>query len=137
MLSFDSCWTDRALTDTVIEWTRAQVEAARPFAESGLYVNFPGVGENTEDMVREAYGANFTRLAKIKRRYDPENLFRMNQNIRAKRETSSCAVSPADCAGALLLSQKFRCSRLGSTQAVHRRAEVRLWPLRAVASTEQ
>lgn len=82
MLSFDSCWTDRALTDTVIDWTRAQVAASQPYAAGGLYVNFPGVGENSEDFVREAYGPNHARLVEIKRRYDPDNLFRVNQNIR-------------------------------------------------------
>lgn len=82
MLSFDSCWTGRTLTDSVIDWTRAQVAASQPFGAGGLYLNFPGVGETSEDLVREAYGPNYARLADIKRRYDPDNLFRVNQNIR-------------------------------------------------------
>jgi FAD/FMN-containing dehydrogenase len=82
MLSFDSCWTDRALTDIVIDWTRAQITASQPFAAGGLYLNFPGVGENSEDLVREAYGPNYARLAEIKGHYDPDNLFRLNQNVR-------------------------------------------------------
>ena len=82
MLSFDSCWTDRALTDIVMDWTRAQITASQPFAAGGLYLNFPGVGENSEDLVREAYGPNYARLAEIKRHYDPDNLFRVNQNVR-------------------------------------------------------
>lgn len=81
MLSFDSCWTDKQLTETVIEWTRAQVAASQPHAAGGLYLNFPGVGEASEPLVREAYGPNYDRLAEIKGRYDPENLFRINQNI--------------------------------------------------------
>ena len=81
MISFDSSWTDPALTDTVRDWTRAQVDALHPFAAGGGYLNFPGVGENTEDLVKAAYGPNFARLAEIKKRYDPQNLFRVNQNI--------------------------------------------------------
>ena len=82
MLSFDSCWTDRALTDIVMDWTRAQITASQPFAAGGFYLNFPGVGENSEDLVREAYGPNYARLAEIKGHYDPDNLFRLNQNVR-------------------------------------------------------
>ena len=81
MISFDSSWTDPALTDTVRDWTRTQVDALQPFAAGGGYLNFPGVGENTEDLVKAAYGPNFARLAEIKKRYDPQNLFRVNQNI--------------------------------------------------------
>ena len=81
MLSFDSSWTDPAMTDTVRDWTRAQVKAVERFAAGGIYLNFPGVGENTEELVRAAYGPNFDRLSQIKKRYDPGNLFRVNQNI--------------------------------------------------------
>ena len=45
-----------------------------------VYVNF--MPEDESDQVETAYGANYRRLAEIKRRYDPNNLFRMNQNIR-------------------------------------------------------
>jgi FAD/FMN-containing dehydrogenase len=82
LLSYDSCWTDEKLSDRVIAWTRAQVEAAEPHSPGGLYLNFPGVGEDNEALVRQAYGANYERLAAVKRQYDPENLFRVNQNIR-------------------------------------------------------
>jgi len=82
LLSYDSCWTDEKLSASVIAWTRAQLKAAEPHSPGGLYLNFPGVGENNEELVRQAYGANYKRLAAIKRKYDPANLFRMNQNIR-------------------------------------------------------
>ena len=81
MLSYDSCWTDPSCTEEVIVWTRAQVSAAQRHSSGGVYVNFPGVGENTDEQVRSAYGANYTRLSEIKGRYDPGNLFRINQNI--------------------------------------------------------
>lgn len=63
-----------------IEWVRDTSAAVRPFASSGVYVNFLGAGE--EDRVRAAYDdAMYARLASLKRRYDPANLFRRNHNI--------------------------------------------------------
>ena len=47
----------------------------------GLGLNFPGLGEEKEALVRAGYGANYDRLAELKAKYDPENLFRMNLNI--------------------------------------------------------
>jgi FAD/FMN-containing dehydrogenase len=80
LLSFDSCWTDRRQTDAVVQWTRDQIGAAKPHSPGGSYLNFPGVGADP-DAVREAYGSNYDRLAKIKAEHDPANMFRMNQNI--------------------------------------------------------
>jgi FAD/FMN-containing dehydrogenase len=53
----------------------------RRFGPGGLYLNFAGFGEEKEDLVRAGYGANYERLAALKAKYDPTNLFRMNQNI--------------------------------------------------------
>ncbi|HEY9460102.1 MAG TPA: BBE domain-containing protein, partial [Paralcaligenes sp.] len=50
-----------------------------PFASGGVYVNFLTADEG--DRVRSAYGQNYDRLARIKREYDPDNLFHTNQNI--------------------------------------------------------
>jgi FAD binding domain/Berberine and berberine like len=80
LLSYDSSWTDRSLSDAVVQWTRDQIEAAKPHSPGGSYLNFPGVGADT-NAVREAYGANYDRLAAIKAKLDPANMFRMNQNI--------------------------------------------------------
>jgi FAD/FMN-containing dehydrogenase len=82
LLSYDSCWTDPSQNDQIIAWTRQQVADAEPYSPGGSYLNFPGVGEDNETLVRAAYGLNYQRLAQIKRTYDPMNLFRMNQNIR-------------------------------------------------------
>jgi FAD/FMN-containing dehydrogenase len=51
------------------------------FSDGGLYLNFPGFGEEKEDLLRAAYGANYDRLVALKTTYDPDNLFRMNLNI--------------------------------------------------------
>jgi FAD/FMN-containing dehydrogenase len=80
LLSYDSCWTNSQQSDSVIQWTREQVDSAKPHSPGGSYLNFQAVGADP-DTVREAYGPNYDRLAKIKAQYDPTNMFRMNQNI--------------------------------------------------------
>jgi hypothetical protein len=54
--------------------------ALHPYSAGGAYINF--MMEEGEDRIRATYGKNYDRLAKIKRRYDPANLFRVNQNIK-------------------------------------------------------
>jgi FAD/FMN-containing dehydrogenase len=55
----------------------------RPYSsEGGAYVNFPGLGEEGEAQVRAAYAGNYERLVELKNKYDPTNLFRLNQNIK-------------------------------------------------------
>jgi FAD/FMN-containing dehydrogenase len=76
-------WQDKAQDQPCIAWARHLFEAAAPFASDSVYVNFMPDDEN--DRVEKAYGTNYRRLAEIKRRYDPANLFRMNQNIRPAR----------------------------------------------------
>ena len=75
-----SVWTDPATTDQNIAWTRAAYDAMGPHVARRRYVNYLDDDEPT-DAVRSAYGPNYARLVEIKRRYDPANLFRMNQNI--------------------------------------------------------
>jgi FAD/FMN-containing dehydrogenase len=73
-------WRDKAQDSACVAWARQLFEATAPFASGSVYVNFMPDDEN--DRIEKAYGANYRRLAEIKRRYDPNNLFRMNQNIR-------------------------------------------------------
>jgi FAD/FMN-containing dehydrogenase len=73
-------WEDAAQDAANIAWSRAVWEAMRPFATGGVYVN--NLGEEGEERIRAAYGPNYARLAALKARYDPTNLFRLNQNIR-------------------------------------------------------
>ena len=74
-------WTDPAQTEEAIAWGREAWDAIEPYSTGGVYLNFPGFGEEKEALVRAGYGANYERLADLKARYDPENLFRMNMNI--------------------------------------------------------
>ena len=75
-----SVWTDRIRTNENIAWTRATYARLEPHFARRRYVNYLG-GDETQDAIRSAYGPNYARLAEIKRRYDPGNLFRLNQNI--------------------------------------------------------
>jgi FAD/FMN-containing dehydrogenase len=79
-LVIPSVWLDPAATGDNIAWTRATYAALEPFFASGRYVNYLD-GDERADAVRSAYGPNYERLVEIKRRYDPQNLFRLNQNI--------------------------------------------------------
>jgi FAD/FMN-containing dehydrogenase len=72
-------WTDPADDERCIRWARDFFKASAPFASGGVYVNFLTADEG--DRVKAAYGQNYERLAQIKRKYDPENLFSTNQNI--------------------------------------------------------
>lgn len=53
-----------------------------PYAAGGSYLNFPGFAEEGEAQVRAALGANYERLQAVKRRYEPDNVFRTHQNVR-------------------------------------------------------
>ena len=46
-----------------------------------MYLNFRGLGEEGETLLERTFGANYPRVARIKKKYDPDNLFRFNQNI--------------------------------------------------------
>jgi FAD/FMN-containing dehydrogenase len=63
----------------MIEWTRNYWSALHPYSAGGAYVNM--MMEEGQDRVRAAYGDHYDRLAQIKARYDPDNLFHINQNI--------------------------------------------------------
>jgi FAD/FMN-containing dehydrogenase len=73
-------WRDKAQDSACIAWARQLFEATAPYASGSVYINFMPDDEN--DRVEKAYGPNYRRLTEIKRRYDPNNLFRVNQNIR-------------------------------------------------------
>ena len=73
-------WIDPADDDKVVSWAREFFSAAAPHAAGSVYINFLTQDEGTR--IREAYGPNYGRLQAIKQRYDPDNLFRFNHNIR-------------------------------------------------------
>jgi hypothetical protein len=67
-----------------VNWARNLFRDVAPFATGGVYVNFQTADE--KERVREAYGTNYERLAKIKSAYDPDNFFHVNQNIKPEME---------------------------------------------------
>jgi FAD/FMN-containing dehydrogenase len=74
-----SIWDDAEDDAANIAWTRELWTRMAPHSSGAVYVN--NLGEEGADRVRAAYGENYPRLAEIKRKYDPENVFRLNQNI--------------------------------------------------------
>ena len=73
-------WGEPSEDAACIAWARAFYDAAAPFATGGVYVNF--MPDDEAERVRTgAYGPNYDRLAKLKAKYDPGNLFRLNQNV--------------------------------------------------------
>jgi FAD/FMN-containing dehydrogenase len=81
LVTGEASWTDPAQNDEAITWGRDFWAAMGRHSTGGLYLNFPGLGEEKEELVRAGYGANYDRLAALKAKYDPANLFRMNLNI--------------------------------------------------------
>lgn len=73
-------WTEPGDDAACIAWSRELFSAMAPHAAGSVYINFMTQEEGAR--ISEAYGANYERLAQIKKRYDPHNLFRSNQNIR-------------------------------------------------------
>jgi FAD/FMN-containing dehydrogenase len=73
-------WDDPAQDASCIQWARDLFDACAPFASGGAYVNF--MTEDEGGRVAAAYGDNYPRLREIKRKYDPDNVFHLNQNIK-------------------------------------------------------
>jgi len=74
---------DPANKDRITAWAKEYFDALHPFGAGGAYVNF--MMEEGEDRIRATYRENYDRLAAIKGKYDPENFFRVNQNIRPEK----------------------------------------------------
>jgi hypothetical protein len=82
-----SQWSDATDSDRNVQWTRALFEAMQPHLEESVYVN--NLGDEGPERVQAAYGENYPRLAAVKRTYDPDNLFRANQNIDPSTDIAS------------------------------------------------
>jgi FAD/FMN-containing dehydrogenase len=77
----ESQWTEPERDDEFVAWSREAWDALKPFTTAGTYVN--DLVETSEALARAAYGdAKYDRLVALKRAYDPDNVFRLNQNIR-------------------------------------------------------
>ena len=73
---------DPADAPRISAWTKAYWEALHPHSAGGAYVNM--MMDEGDERIRAAYRGNYDRLVAVKRRFDPDNLFRVNQNIRPR-----------------------------------------------------
>ncbi|MBZ5544577.1 MAG: BBE domain-containing protein, partial [Acidobacteriia bacterium] len=71
---------DPANKDKITKWCKDYFDALHPYSAGGAYVNF--MMEEGQERVKAAFRENYDRLAAIKKKYDPSNFFRVNQNIR-------------------------------------------------------
>jgi FAD/FMN-containing dehydrogenase len=71
---------DPASKDRIVKWTKEYWDAVHPYSAGGAYVNF--MMDEGEDRVKATYRDNYARLAAVKKKYDPDNVFRVNQNIK-------------------------------------------------------
>ena len=79
-------WMDPAETDRHVHWARDFSKAIQPFSTGSPYINF--LGDEGEERIRAAYGEKkYTRLVQLKNKYDPKNLFRLNQNIKPSKHS--------------------------------------------------
>jgi FAD/FMN-containing dehydrogenase len=76
-----SVWNDTSINDACIRWTKDTYEAFVPFAGAKRYLNYYDRDDTADAVLAAAYGPNLTRLREIKKKYDPDNFFRMNVNI--------------------------------------------------------
>ena len=82
LLNPEANWFNEEDDQANIMWVRDFLEAMQPFSAGGLYLNFAGLQEEGEAMMKSAYSTHYGRLAALKRQYDPDNLFHLNQNIK-------------------------------------------------------
>jgi len=75
-----ACDPDPANNDNIISWARAYWNALHPYSAGGAYINF--TMDEGEEQVKANYGDNYKKLVEVKTKYDPDNLFRVNQNIK-------------------------------------------------------
>jgi FAD/FMN-containing dehydrogenase len=83
---------DPANNDKIIAWTKSYYDALHPYSAGGAYVNFL-MGDEGAGRVKATYGDNYERLVAIKDKYDPDNLFRVNQNIKPSERKSGAAAA--------------------------------------------
>lgn len=81
LFNIEANWHDEARDADNVAWVRRCFAAMQSFSDGGMYFNFPGIEGDAEQRLQTTYGANYARLQAIKRRYDPDNLFRTHQNI--------------------------------------------------------
>jgi FAD/FMN-containing dehydrogenase len=82
LLELNSSWTNSANNQENIAWTRGVwTDLRRRFSSGGVYLNMDSYDEDGEPLVHTTFGTNYERLREVKKKYDPDNFFRLNMNI--------------------------------------------------------
>lgn len=81
LINPESNWVDPEDDEANIEWTRETWGALQEFSTGEMYFNFPGALEEGQDLMHSTFGDKYKRLARLKAKYDPMNMFHLNQNI--------------------------------------------------------
>ena len=81
-----SSWHEPTMADSSIAWVNGAWEALKPFSGGRIYANYLSV--EGEEAAKGAFGKIYTKLAVIKKRYDPTNFFRLNPNINPEQASS-------------------------------------------------
>jgi len=86
-------WEDPAESETHIDWTSEFMQAMEPFTLPGISLNF--TSDQTEEKVKASFGSErkYDRLVALKYKYDPTNMFRLNQNIKPTAQSSAVSSS--------------------------------------------
>lgn len=84
-IDMTGAWNTPAVKAEVVRWVQATRDNLQPFAH-GVYVN--QLGDTSDELVRLGYGPNHARLVEIKKKYDPDNVLRLNQNIKPDRPSN-------------------------------------------------
>ncbi|MGX5735534.1 FAD-binding oxidoreductase [Bosea thiooxidans] len=87
VMNIHARWREQSMDSSCVGWARELFEAAKPLSAGTAYINFMPADE--VDRVQEAYGGSYHRLGMLKQRYDPANLFRMNQNVTPQRSSQA------------------------------------------------
>ena len=82
LLGVEANWEEEAQDEANVAWTRKVVAEMQRFSGGAEYLNFPGFQEGGEETMRATFGEKYERLAALKKKYDPDNLFRLNQNVK-------------------------------------------------------
>jgi len=81
LVNREANWEHPGDDDANVAWARGILTALEPYAEDGAYLNFPGFLEEGQDLARKSRSSSYDRLAALKKRLDPDNVFRRNANI--------------------------------------------------------
>ena len=89
MLTAEANWLEQEDDDANIQWARSFVNDLQPYSDGSRYLNFAGFQEEGNVMMQNAYGQQYARLAALKRKYDPDNLFRLNANVKPMAQATA------------------------------------------------